>query len=113
MCRCQQKYVRYHFESIEKIEIYKKYRDFAVSANRAGRAKVINGPTRTEKIKEIHLRWSSENAQEVKRFLVFNKHPWQITDSKLKEELDDGVCICGSDIKIYDAETFIKLISNE
>ena len=103
-------YVRYHFESIDKIEIYKKSREFAVTVRGSGRQ--VKGGFRTRKIGEISLRWP-EIADGSERFLIFDKHPWQMTDSRRKEELDDGICICGSDVTLYDFETFSKQLSQE
>ncbi len=103
-------YVRYHFESIDKIEIYKKAREFVVTS-RGGRGQ-YKGGFRTRKIGEISLKWP-ENEDGSKRFLIFDKHPWQMTDAKRKEELDDGVCICGTDVAIYDLETFSRYLSQK
>ena len=103
-------YVRYHFESIEKIEFYKRARDFAITLRGSGRQ--VKGGFRTRKIGEKSLKWT-ENVDGSKRFLIFDKHPWQMTDSKRKEELDDGICICGSDVTLYDLETFSRYLSQE
>ena len=102
MCR-KGTYVRYHFESTDKIEIYKKAREISVT-DRAGR--YYKGAFRTRKIRTQSIKWPREYSETRNVYFVFDKHPWQMTDSVRKEELDDGVRICNSNVILYDIDTF-------
>ena len=100
-------YVRYHFESTDKIEIYKRTREISVT-DRSGR--YYKGTFRTRKIGTQSIKWPRECSKTRNVYFVFDKHPWQMTDSVRKEELDDGMIICNSNVMLYDIETFLKTL---
>ena len=106
MCR-KGAYVRYHFESTDKIEIYKKAREISMT-DRSGR--YYKGALRTRKIGTQSIKWPCEYTEAQQVYFVFDKHPWQMTDSVRKEELDDGVRICNSNVILYDIDTFLNTL---
>ena len=98
------KYVRYHFNSADKVSFYKS----VVVASKNGKG--VSRFSETRLTGKRKIKWSDEGSVS-ERILVIDKLPNRITDRLTNNrELGNGDKVC-SDFYIYDYEGFVKHIS--
>ncbi len=103
-------YYRYHFDSENKIEFYKS----TVAVNKSsGGGRIARGAVNQRLVgKQKISRPTFSTDKTVHHFIVINKFPYRITDSAKKEELDNGVRICLSDVLLFDLKGFMRFADN-
>lgn len=101
--------LRHHFESENTIEYYKTtapvYKTNPITGDYAVGAKETSCAGKKK------LRWLPDGTgEESKRFLVLDKLPGRITDSRKTRALGAGDTICDSDVCVYDYPAFITYL---
>ena len=82
------KYLRYHFESTDKIELYKSTR-LAIKPS-VRQANIISQKIETRKVSTKILKWEENNEGKQTKLIVFNTFPNLITDTYSHEGLYYG-----------------------
>lgn len=106
------KYLRYHFESINKIELYKSTRLTVKPSVR--QANIISPKVETRKVSTKYLNWvfdtkDKETENQIK-IIVFNTMPNTVTGTYSREYLSNGDKVDNSTY-IYDLKHFSALSS--
>ncbi len=98
------KYIRYHFDSSNKVSFYKS----VVVASKNGKG--VSKFSETRLTGKRKIKWSDDDGISEK-ILVIDKMPNRVTDSLTRNrELGNGDKVC-SDFYIYDYDGFVKHIS--
>ena len=94
-------YLRYHFDSINRLEFYQSNR--VVFKNTKVYGATISNLVETQRVGKQRIKWNdSANI----RMIVFDRLPGQMTDSVKAECLGAGDRICGSDVYVLDWASF-------
>ena len=100
----KKKYLRYHFEGIELIELYRSTR---VAVRNSAASARVSGFVETKLVGKQKLKWDEAD----RNIIIFNKIPDHITDSKQKELLGKGDKVCGTETYIADIESFSEYLT--
>lgn len=101
--------LRYHFADVDTVEFYKNIQ--ATYVNRRGSGHVYAGAAETHGAGKRKLRWASCGSEkETKRFLVFDRLPERMTDTRKSHDLGAGDTIDDSAVCVYDAATFAGVV---
>ena len=100
----KKKYLRYHFEGIELIELYRSTR---VAVRNSATSARVSGFVETKLVGKQKLKWDEAD----RNIIIFNKIPDHITDSKQKELLGKGDKVCGTETYIADIESFSEYLT--
>ena len=104
------RYYRYHFANAENIEIYKSTSAITKSSKRGT---VAQGATYSRLVRKQKIQFESNNTdKKANCILVMNKYPYSVTDSIKREELDNGECVCSSNVTLFDLKGFSKFIES-
>lgn len=98
------KHLRYHFESINRIELYKSTRLAIKPSPR--QANMISSKVETRKVSSKILKWEESAGEQIK-LIVFNAFPSLITDTCSREGLYFGDKISG-EAYLYDLKHLEK-----
>lgn len=101
------KYLRYHFESINRIELYKSTRLAIKPSPR--QANMISSKVETRKVSSKILKWEESAGEQIK-LIVFNAFPNLITDTYSREGLYHGDKIA-KECYLYDLKHLDKFDS--
>ena len=97
------KYLTYHFEDVNTMELYKSTR-LAIKPE-VRQANIISGHVQTQMVGTKLLNWKiAHNPNEV-NILLFDKFPNMVTDSQNREGLGNGDKICGK-VFVYNLSGF-------
>ncbi len=103
------KYLKYHFESVEKIELYKSTRLAIKPSPR--QAHMISQKVETRKIASKNLKWitnADKNCENQIKIVVFNAFPNAITDTYSRECLFYGDKI-SNEAYLFDSKHLDKI----
>lgn len=101
--------LRYHFADVNTVEFYKNTQ--ATYVNRRGSGHVYVGAAETHRAGKRKLRWASCGSEkETNRFLVFDRLPERMTDTRKSHDLGAGDTIGDSAVCVYDAATFAGVV---
>ena len=101
--------LRYHFADVNTVEFYKNIQ--ATYVNRRGSGHVYVGAAETHRAGKRKLRWASCGSEkETNRFLVFDRLPERMTDTRKSHDLGVGDTIGDSAVCVYDAATFAGVV---
>ena len=103
----KRKYQRYHFDSVNKLEFYRSNQ--VVFNNIKAKGATISKLVETNLVGKQRLKW--DDAAEI-RMIVFDRLPWQLTDSVKKENLSIGEKICDSNVYLFDRASLSQHIVN-
>lgn len=104
-------YVTYHFEDVNKAELYKSTR-MAIKPQ-VRQANIISGHVETKKAGEEYFFWSENDfAPNTDNILVFPKLPNNVTDTKSQISLGNGDKICDK-VTLYDYNGFEGYIKDK
>ncbi len=103
----RKKNCKYHFEEINRIEIYKTTR---VMFKVAGFKSIRPGESQTKLVKKKRIRISEDilKNKSIQKYVVINKMPSSVTDRNSRQELGNGDALCNTDVKLYDYKAFEK-----
>lgn len=101
--------LRYHFADVNTVAFYKNTQ--ATYVNGRGRGHVYVGAVETRRAGKRKLRWAPcDPEKETKRFLVFDRLPERMTDTRQSHDLGTGDTIGDSAVCVYDVATFAGVV---
>ena len=98
-------YLTYHFDTINKLELYKSTR-LAIKP-RVGQANIISDHVDTKMIGSKKLHWQNSDFENATCIVLFNKLPSVVKDSTSRTALGNGDIICNKAI-LYDIKGFVR-----
>ncbi len=103
----RKKNCKYHFEEIDKIEIYKTTR---VAFKGVRSAPVRWGETQTKLVKRKKIKIPKDilNDTSIEKCIVISRMPACVTDKSSRQEKGNGDTLCNTNVKIFDYNAFSK-----